>query len=157
MYRCMPPTPSWLCGTWSIILEMNPPTSVPVVSVMYLPRVPLEFARPLGKRAERELNSSRADSKALAASTTTLARTCWSVPVVLSTYATPDARPFLSTVTSRAIALVTSVSLPVARAGTISTLVEVKFAFTRQPRLHRSEEHTSELQSRPHLVCRLLL
>src|SRR3989442_3113727 len=30
---------------------------------------------------------------------------------------------------------------------------------TRCPlrRLHRSEEHTSELQSRPHLVCRLLL
>src|SRR3989442_4585132 len=26
-----------------------------------------------------------------------------------------------------------------------------------QPVLHRSEEHTSELQSRPHLVCRLLL
>src|SRR5436305_2271908 len=25
------------------------------------------------------------------------------------------------------------------------------------PPLHRSEEHTSELQSRPHLVCRLLL
>src|SRR5215813_3742543 len=25
------------------------------------------------------------------------------------------------------------------------------------PRLRRSEEHTSELQSRPHLVCRLLL
>src|SRR5690554_7775407 len=25
------------------------------------------------------------------------------------------------------------------------------------PRLARSEEHTSELQSRPHLVCRLLL
>src|SRR3989442_7154978 len=25
------------------------------------------------------------------------------------------------------------------------------------PELHRSEEHTSELQSRPHLVCRLLL
>src|SRR3989442_10998757 len=24
-------------------------------------------------------------------------------------------------------------------------------------RAHRSEEHTSELQSRPHLVCRLLL
>src|SRR5690554_1493490 len=30
---------------------------------------------------------------------------------------------------------------------------------TRYPRkkAHRSEEHTSELQSRPHLVCRLLL
>src|SRR3989442_4728298 len=26
-----------------------------------------------------------------------------------------------------------------------------------QPSLGRSEEHTSELQSRPHLVCRLLL
>src|SRR3989442_6527803 len=25
------------------------------------------------------------------------------------------------------------------------------------PEHHRSEEHTSELQSRPHLVCRLLL
>src|SRR5436305_11564354 len=25
------------------------------------------------------------------------------------------------------------------------------------PRISRSEEHTSELQSRPHLVCRLLL
>src|SRR5436305_3581676 len=27
----------------------------------------------------------------------------------------------------------------------------------RHPLLGRSEEHTSELQSRPHLVCRLLL
>src|SRR3712207_7530273 len=27
----------------------------------------------------------------------------------------------------------------------------------RQQRLHRSEEHTSELQSRQYLVCRLLL
>src|SRR5690554_7466056 len=27
----------------------------------------------------------------------------------------------------------------------------------RAPRRKRSEEHTSELQSRPHLVCRLLL
>src|SRR5690554_7457254 len=27
----------------------------------------------------------------------------------------------------------------------------------RQPNAPRSEEHTSELQSRPHLVCRLLL
>src|SRR5690554_7060034 len=28
---------------------------------------------------------------------------------------------------------------------------------TIEPELPRSEEHTSELQSRPHLVCRLLL
>src|SRR3989442_9018192 len=27
----------------------------------------------------------------------------------------------------------------------------------KQPQHERSEEHTSELQSRPHLVCRLLL
>src|SRR5690554_7223094 len=32
------------------------------------------------------------------------------------------------------------------------------FTFLRQPQNPlRSEEHTSELQSRPHLVCRLLL
>src|SRR3989442_6897251 len=30
-------------------------------------------------------------------------------------------------------------------------------AYYHGPRTHRSEEHTSELQSRPHLVCRLLL
>src|SRR3989442_4214828 len=29
--------------------------------------------------------------------------------------------------------------------------------FSGHPRRVRSEEHTSELQSRPHLVCRLLL
>src|SRR5690554_6993919 len=29
--------------------------------------------------------------------------------------------------------------------------------FCNGPRMQRSEEHTSELQSRPHLVCRLLL
>src|SRR5690554_7179134 len=41
---------------------------------------------------------------------------------------------------------------------------EILSASTRSPILvhisiihHRSEEHTSELQSRPHLVCRLLL
>src|SRR2546422_6635404 len=33
-----------------------------------------------------------------------------------------------------------------------------RFAFARGPATHaRSEEHTSELQSRLHLVCRLLL
>src|SRR5690554_2960006 len=30
-------------------------------------------------------------------------------------------------------------------------------ALLKMPWMHRSEEHTSELQSRPHLVCRLLL
>src|SRR3989442_4911306 len=32
-----------------------------------------------------------------------------------------------------------------------------QFGFPTLPRKERSEEHTSELQSRPHLVCRLLL
>src|SRR5690554_7333438 len=31
------------------------------------------------------------------------------------------------------------------------------FNYYKDPILPRSEEHTSELQSRPHLVCRLLL
>src|SRR5438046_3221676 len=115
---------------------MNPPTSVPVVSVMYLPTVPLAFARPFGNRDEVELSSRRAVSRALAARTTTLARTRASAPVVLSTYATPVARPLASTSTSRAIAFVRRVSFPVARAGAISTFVDVKFALTLQPRLH---------------------
>src|SRR3989442_4956952 len=34
---------------------------------------------------------------------------------------------------------------------------EHRLAEALQPVLDRSEEHTSELQSRPHLVCRLLL
>src|SRR3989442_7606926 len=33
----------------------------------------------------------------------------------------------------------------------------LELALERSPPRHRSEEHTSELQSRPHLVCRLLL
>src|SRR5690554_7232900 len=37
-------------------------------------------------------------------------------------------------------------------------LASYRFVGVKHPALHpRSEEHTSELQSRPHLVCRLLL
>src|SRR3989442_13052949 len=41
----------------------------------------------------------------------------------------------------------------------VITTFEYSYAFTRPSRIacSRSEEHTSELQSRPHLVCRLLL
>src|SRR3989442_12071140 len=46
-----------------------------------------------------------------------------------------------------------STALPVAGVGTLKP----KPASTRQARSGRSEEHTSELQSRPHLRCRLLL
>src|SRR5690625_6006668 len=43
--------------------------------------------------------------------------------------------------------------------GTTSITVrcEVRHKFTLKPIIRRSEEHTSELQSRGHLVCRLLL
>src|SRR3989442_11794956 len=47
------------------------------------------------------------------------------------------------------------------RAGRSSTSFALGFDVVYHPdhvgRLLRSEEHTSELQSRPHLVCRLLL
>src|SRR3712207_7224244 len=35
--------------------------------------------------------------------------------------------------------------------------IEAVLAFLRDPQISRSEEHTSELQSRQYLVCRLLL
>src|SRR3989442_4996155 len=38
-----------------------------------------------------------------------------------------------------------------------SRIPEMRFARGRGGFVQRSEEHTSELQSRPHLVCRLLL
>src|SRR2546422_1291453 len=44
------------------------------------------------------------------------------------------------------------------RRSTVSSLVRMaKRAKSRAPGKPRSEEHTSELQSRLHLVCRLLL
>jgi len=115
---------------------MNPETPVPVVSVRYLPTVPLEFASPCGNFPDLEFNNSRAVSHALADSTTILARTCSSAPVFLLMYDTPVARPSDPSVTSRAIALVMSVSLPVCCAGAINTSGLEKFAFTWQPRLH---------------------
>src|SRR3989442_5186788 len=66
-------------------------------------------------------------------------------------------------------------ALPISQVSTAWTLLWSKFTFRQTYRFHRlsngfdlfnyekcgklsrSEEHTSELQSRPHLVCRLLL
>src|SRR5690606_29607200 len=136
MYRCAPPTPSQLWRGWSTSAGMKPPTSVPVESVMYLPTTPLELASPCGWSDDLLLSRMRADSHALAASTTTRASTRSSVPVVLSMYTTPVARPSRPTVTSRAIALVIRVRRPVRAAGASSTLVLEKLALTAQPRLH---------------------
>src|SRR3989442_9974668 len=44
-----------------------------------------------------------------------------------------------------------------AEAGNGLELVERAAGVPEPASRHRSEEHTSELQSRPHLVCRLLL
>src|SRR6266404_5881266 len=115
---------------------MNPATSVPVVSVRYLPKTPLVLARPLGNFGDLELRSSRAVSQALAASTTTLASACRSAPVLVSMYLTPLARPRLLSVTSCTMALVRSVRRPVLSAGAINTLVDEKFELVLQPRLH---------------------
>src|SRR5436305_10283001 len=46
---------------------------------------------------------------------------------------------------------------PVPRRSAASPWRSGPRACSRTPRCPRSEEHTSELQSRPHLVCRLLL
>ena len=78
----------------------------------------------------------RADSQALAASTTMCARIRSSRSVALSMYTTPSARPAALVVTSRTIAPVLSVSFPVASAGRISTLGDVKFALMAHPREH---------------------
>src|SRR5688572_16509694 len=115
---------------------MNPATSVPVVSVRYLPTTPLEFARPFGKSDDFELSRRRADSHALAARMMIRALTCRSSPVFLSTYDTPVARPFSSVVTSRAMAFVSRVSLPVLAAGKIRTFGAEKLELVMQPRLH---------------------
>jgi hypothetical protein len=47
----------------------------PTVSIRYLPTTPEEFARPFGWRGDFELSRRRADSHALAASTTVRQRT----------------------------------------------------------------------------------
>src|SRR5690554_7017939 len=47
---------------------------------------------------------------------------------------------------------------PIAYCGSVSTEYGIVYAGGESEQgLSRSEEHTSELQSRPHLVCRLLL
>ena len=100
----------------------NAPREAPVESLRYLPTTPLSLASPRGKRADLELSSSRADSPALAASTTTLAFTVNSCMVSVFTYDTPVQLPVLSSVsTSRTIAWVMSFRLPVLRAGLTST------------------------------------
>src|SRR5262245_9638525 len=115
---------------------MKPLTLRPVESIRYLPTTPLELASPFGKRDDVEFSSSRADSQQLAASTTTRARTRYSVICAVSTYDTPVASPDASVVTSRARALGMIVSLPVLSAGGSITDTLEKFECVAQPRPH---------------------
>src|SRR3712207_7677219 len=80
---------------------------------------------------------------------TTLFRSSWLRCVVRW----PDTRPPLS----RVLPLFGHLGLDLADhrpEGAADTFV---FSRVEDPRLDRSEEHTSELQSRQYLVCRLLL
>ena len=101
----------------------------PVESVRLRPTCPEEFAI-------LELSSSRADSHALAATTTALQRTCFSVRVALSTYETAVTLPSPLATSSRAIAPEKIVSRPVFIAGKIIAWLDEKAEAVRQPRPH---------------------
>src|SRR5690554_3708142 len=56
------------------------------------------------------------------------------------------------------VAVASQAVMPPAVAGATRAAYQVRARHSRQDsQVTRSEEHTSELQSRPHLVCRLLL
>src|SRR5436305_11948162 len=88
-----------------------------------------------------------------------------SVPVSYRTHRGPprhDAFFFNATATTEIYTLSLHDALPILRRSKCrSALLRQSKAFARRtlspPTNRRSEEHTSELQSRPHLVCRLLL
>src|SRR5271154_1844506 len=98
--------------------------------------MPEVFAMPLGKRGDFEFNSKRADSHALAATTTARQRICFSVRVALSTYETAVTLPEASVISSRAIAPVITVSFPVFIAGKIIAWLDEKADAETQPRPH---------------------
>src|SRR5262249_24645855 len=127
---------SSLCGTLLAIFGMYPRTVKPVESVRYRPTTPLELASPVGNRVDFELSSRRADSHALAASTTMRARIWYSRLSCVFTYEMPVARPASLVVTERAMAFVIIFSRPVRSAGGRRTDGDEKFAWTLQPRPH---------------------
>src|SRR6185436_9736079 len=136
MYTCIPPTPSSLWGVRSMSAGKNPPTLTPTVSIRYFPTRPLELARPLGKRVEREFSRMRADSHALAHKTTIFARASTSCRVLRSTYDTPVALPPSSVSTARHIASVRISRFPVFKAGGSSTVGDEKFDPVAHDRPH---------------------
>src|SRR5689334_25181725 len=108
----------------------------PVESVRLRPTCPEEFASPFENRDDLELSSSRADSHALAATTTALQRTCFSVRVALSTYETAVTLPSPLVISSRAMAPVNIVSRPVFIAGKIIAWLDENAEAVWHPRPH---------------------
>ncbi len=113
-----------------------PPMEAPVESCKYFPTRPLPLANPLGNLDDFEFNNSLADSHALAASITTLAETLYSCRSSRLTKETPVAFPSASVMTSRAMALGMTSTLPVSTAGFTSTEEDEKSPYTWHPRLH---------------------
>src|SRR5882724_3246112 len=98
--------------------------------------MPDSLASPFGNRGDVELSSSRADSQALAATTTARQRIFFSERVPFSTYETAVTRPLSSVTSSRAMAPVITRSLPVFIAGKIIAWLEVNADAVWQPRPH---------------------
>src|SRR6185295_3829386 len=98
--------------------------------------MPDSFASPFGNRPDFEFSSSRADSHALAATTTLRQRICLSVRVALSTYETAVTFPEASVISSRAIAPVITLRRPVFIAGKIIAWLELNADAVWQQRPH---------------------
>ena len=136
MKMCMPPTPSSLCGTPFISFGMKPCTLRPVVSVRYLPTLPVELPSPCGNFADFELRRMPRRLARAGREHDDARLHVVLAPGVLVDVGDAGRRPVSSTVTSRAIALATIVSFLVAIAGGIRTDGDEKFAWIAQPRPH---------------------
>jgi hypothetical protein len=103
------------------------------LNIRFLPTMPLEFARPSGKRADSDSNNSRGVSAPFALSTTAFAR-CDCIVPSSSQYSTSFARPLASVSMRATVQPVRSSQLPLASAsGIIVTSVD-DFADTSQPK-----------------------
>src|SRR5271154_214007 len=115
---------------------MTPLTAWPTVSVRLRPTCPDPLASPLGNCEDFEFKSRRADSQALAATTTALPLLVFSRRVALSAYDTPLTLPELSTRSSRAITPLIMFRRPVFMAGKIMAWLELNADAVRHPRPH---------------------
>src|SRR5215813_11375928 len=122
-------------------------------SIRYRPTTPLEFARPCGNCADFDINSRRADSPALADSTTAFA--FWNTSFLsLSKYVTPVTRPLASVEISRTYEFTRTSQLPEAMASGIIVTAELDRAFTWQPKPEHMPQFTQP--ERPMYGCEMI-